>query len=239
MTNMYIADNQTIINLCHWYWKERYKIIYTLPLAPLHRMCNRNDKVAFIFLPLVEMTKSMLVSSYRRPPFMNCEAFGRDGCEAYDRLAPLPMSWACYHQRSGNGMYTPTMPLSFRYEVRNINEKSLSLWRKSTIMDKNTTEIIASYLQKVMNEQPDLISAYLFGSYARNNQRSESDIDIALFFKTLPESDRFQTQVKLMLLAAKIDNRIEPHPLSKSDLNSNNPFAEEILKTGIRLQLKS
>lgn len=105
-------------------------------------------------------------------------------------------------------------------------------------MDRNINKIIKSYIQSVLSEQPDLLSAYLFGSYARNNQRTESDIDIALVFKNLPESDRFNTQVKLMLLASNIDNRIEPHPLSNQDLQSNNPFAIEILKTGKKLQIK-
>jgi|GEM_PF-4412237 len=45
-------------------------------------------------------------------------------------------------------------------------------------------------------------------------------------------------QVKLMLLASCIDNRIEPRPQSNHDLQSNNPFAIEILKTGEKLQIK-
>lgn len=105
-------------------------------------------------------------------------------------------------------------------------------------MDKNIDRIVKSYIHTVINQQPDLLSAYIFGSYARNNQRAESDIDIALFFDNLTDKDRFETQVKLMLLASTIDNRIEPHPISKEELQSNNPFVLEILKTGIKLNLK-
>lgn len=105
-------------------------------------------------------------------------------------------------------------------------------------MDKNISRIVKTYIRTVINQQPDLISAYIFGSYARNNQRAESDIDIALVIDNLSDTDRFDTQVKLMLLASDIDNRIEPHPISKEELHSNNPFALEILKTGIKLNLK-
>jgi len=37
-----------------------------------------------------------------------------------------------------------------------------------------------------------------------------------------------------MLLAAKIDSRIEPHPISHEDFNSGNPFVDEIKRTGIK-----
>ena len=102
-------------------------------------------------------------------------------------------------------------------------------------MDKNINRIIRNYINSVLEQQPGLISAFLFGSYAKNNQRSESDIDIALIFDDLSDSDRFNLQVKLMMIASKIDTRIEPHPISKHDLLTNNPFVMEIKRTGIEL----
>jgi hypothetical protein len=38
-----------------------------------------------------------------------------------------------------------------------------------------------------------------------------------------------------MLLAAKIDSRIEPHSISNEDFNSGNPFVVEIKKNGIEI----
>ena len=104
-------------------------------------------------------------------------------------------------------------------------------------MDKSINRIIKNYINSVLEQQPGLISAFLFGSYAKNSQRSESDIDIALVFDNLSDSERFNMQVKLMLIASKIDSRIEPHPLSKEDLLSNNPFIMEIKRTGIELKV--
>jgi uncharacterized protein len=105
-------------------------------------------------------------------------------------------------------------------------------------MDKKINRTVKKYIDSVAKNQPGLISAFIFGSYAKNTQQLDSDIDVALVIDNLPDNDRFETQVKLMMIASKIDNRIEPHPISKQDLISNSPFALEIRKTGIELKLK-
>lgn len=105
-------------------------------------------------------------------------------------------------------------------------------------MDKGITRTIRQYIDSVAKQQPGLISAFVFGSYAKDKHRDESDIDVALVIDNLLDSERFDTQVRLMVLASHIDTRIEPHPISKEDLNSNNPFAVEIRRTGIELKIK-
>lgn len=81
----------------------------------------------------------------------------------------------------------------------------------------------------------DLESVYVFGSYAKGKSTEDSDIDLALIFTNLDDSKRFDIQVQLMLLAAQIDSRIEPHPISHDDFDSGNPFVVEIKKTGIEV----
>lgn len=103
-------------------------------------------------------------------------------------------------------------------------------------MDKGIIRTINTFLRSVANVKPDLNSAFLFGSYAKNLQREDSDIDIALVFDNLDDSNRFNTQVQLMLIASDIDSRIEAHPISTEMLNYNNSFAAEILKTGLKLK---
>ncbi|HPB01774.1 MAG TPA: nucleotidyltransferase domain-containing protein [Bacteroidales bacterium] len=103
-------------------------------------------------------------------------------------------------------------------------------------MDKRTDKIIRQYLSTVSVQTPGFVTAYLFGSYAKGNQHADSDIDIALIIENLQDSDKFDIQVQLMLLASKFDLRIEPHPLSLNDLESDNPFVYEIKKTGIELR---
>ena len=102
-------------------------------------------------------------------------------------------------------------------------------------MDKKIIDTIKEYISSVAKQNPDLVTAYLFGSYAKNKENIESDIDIALVINNLNDADKFDTQVKLMLLASKFDTRIEPHPISKQDMLSNNPFIAEIKKTGIEI----
>jgi uncharacterized protein len=105
-------------------------------------------------------------------------------------------------------------------------------------MDKRINNTVKRYIDSVAKQQPGLITAFIFGSYAKNKQRIDSDIDVALVIDNLSDNDRFDTQVKLMILASQIDNRIEPHPISKQDLISNNPFAIEIRRTGIEFKIK-
>jgi uncharacterized protein len=102
-------------------------------------------------------------------------------------------------------------------------------------MDKNIDIAITQYLSVIKEKYSDIESAYLFGSYAKGKSTEDSDIDIALIFKNLDDSNRFDIQVQLMVLAAKIDSRIEPHPISHDDFNSGNPFVAEIKKTGIKV----
>jgi uncharacterized protein len=102
-------------------------------------------------------------------------------------------------------------------------------------MDKIINNTIARYLDLIKTEFPDIESVYLFGSYAKGGSTDDSDIDLALVFTELDDSKRFDIQVQLMLLAAQIDSRIEPHPISHSDFNSGNPFVIEIKRNGIEI----
>ena len=102
-------------------------------------------------------------------------------------------------------------------------------------MDKNIDIAVSKYLELIREKFSGIESAYLFGSYAKGKSTDDSDIDLALIFTNLDDSSRFDIQVQLMLLAAKIDSRIEPHPISPEDFNSGNPFVVEIRKTGIEI----
>ena len=102
-------------------------------------------------------------------------------------------------------------------------------------MDKNIDSTIAKYLDLIKENFSDIERVYLFGSYAKGKSTADSDIDVALIFTNLDDSKRFDIQVQLMMLAAQIDSRIEPHPISHDDFNSGNPFVVEIKKTGIEV----
>ena len=98
-------------------------------------------------------------------------------------------------------------------------------------MDKSTDLVISEFQKLAKQKFPGIDGVYLFGSYAKGDQTKDSDIDLAIVFDTLDDSDRFDIQVALMLLASEIDSRIEPHPFSKMDFISQNPFVAEIKAT--------
>jgi len=76
---------------------------------------------------------------------------------------------------------------------------------------------------------------FLYGSYAKGNQNPESDIDLAIIMKDLP--DPFQTQVNLLKLTWNFDTRVEPHPFEEKELLSPSPTIREILRTGIEISI--
>ncbi|MBI2968447.1 MAG: nucleotidyltransferase domain-containing protein [Bacteroidetes bacterium] len=103
-------------------------------------------------------------------------------------------------------------------------------------MDKNIDFIIKKYIRFVQSRKIFPEKVFLFGSFAKNKQDNNSDIDLALIFKNLPDKKRFDLQVQLFVLASEIDSRIEPHPFNLSDFNISHPVASEIIKTGIELK---
>jgi len=103
-------------------------------------------------------------------------------------------------------------------------------------MDKRIDKTINDFISVVAQKNPNLVTAYLFGSYAKETQNEDSDIDLALIIDHLRDDEKFDVQLQFMLLASQFDTRIEPHPISIEDFNSNNPFASEIKRTGIEIK---
>ena len=98
-------------------------------------------------------------------------------------------------------------------------------------MDKTDALNIAKKYAEVVKNSFDYQKIILFGSYAMDNPRKDSDIDIAVVF---PDFDnRLDRQVELMKLTRKIDTRIEPHPFREKDFVNSNPFVNEIVSRGM------
>ena len=106
-------------------------------------------------------------------------------------------------------------------------------WGIQKMPEKKAPEAAIKYIQFLRNQNPGMIKAYLFGSFAKGNAGRDSDIDIAIVFDDF--SDSFDMQVELMKLRRKFDIRIEPHPFRKHDFNVSNPIASDILATGVEI----
>ena len=73
---------------------------------------------------------------------------------------------------------------------------------------------------------------YLFGSYAKNTNRVDSDIDVAIVVNHI-EGDYFAIHPLLWKLRRQIDDRIEPVLIERD--NDSGDFLSEIQKYGIEI----
>ena len=103
-------------------------------------------------------------------------------------------------------------------------------------MDKrNAIKIATEYLSWLSKNDFDIKTAYMFGSYIRGNVHQSSDIDLAIILRG--NSNSFDMEVKSMVLRTANETIIEPHLFDQTDFTPANPFANEILKTGIELKI--
>jgi predicted nucleotidyltransferase len=100
-------------------------------------------------------------------------------------------------------------------------------------MDKSEALKIAQRYLISVSHKYQIENAILFGSYAKGTNHSDSDIDIAIVFKSV--DDLFDLQIELMCLRSDEDLLIEPHPFLLSDFKTSNPFVAEIIRNGIEI----
>jgi predicted nucleotidyltransferase len=78
----------------------------------------------------------------------------------------------------------------------------------------------------------DLDSVYLFGSFANDTNREDSDIDVAVVVKNI-SGDFFTVNPLLWKLRRQVDDRIEPILIDKN--NDRSGFLDEIKRNGIEI----
>ena len=98
-------------------------------------------------------------------------------------------------------------------------------------MDKNEAIKIAKRYIDSINKKYPIENAILFGSFAKGTNHSDSDIDIAIVFKTV--DDIIDMQIELLCLRSDDDLLIEPHPFTVTDFEITNPMVAEIMENGI------
>jgi predicted nucleotidyltransferase len=96
-------------------------------------------------------------------------------------------------------------------------------------------EVISSYVADVKNAMP-IDRVFLFGSYAKGTETEHSDIDVCFFshfFEDLPSIDIMAMLFRLTRKYRGID--IEPRGFPTSELENDNPFVKEVLRSGREL----
>jgi predicted nucleotidyltransferase len=97
--------------------------------------------------------------------------------------------------------------------------------KNSTLFDKKIEQ-----LQSVLEKNPEIKLAILFGSYAKGNLKFESDIDIAIKLDSPLTSEK---KIKLIqLIAAKMGRAVDLIDLK----TVGEPLLNQIIKTGIMLK---
>ena len=100
-------------------------------------------------------------------------------------------------------------------------------------MDKRTAiNIVKEYRKAVIKVFPEAVT-YLYGSYAKNLQKKESDIDVAILMPKLSDNYLWEESPILWRLSGDINDLIEPVML---EINENTPLYQEVIKTGILIE---
>lgn len=96
----------------------------------------------------------------------------------------------------------------------------------------------ADLARKIAIEYSDLLKKHikvekviLFGSFAKDKQHQDSDIDIAVVSPDFT-GDRFEDQLNLMRYRREVDLRIEPVPFRPLDFDPRDPLVKEIVDNG-------
>lgn len=98
---------------------------------------------------------------------------------------------------------------------------------------KTIDQAIRGYVHDVKNAMP-IDRVFLFGSYAKGMAHDDSDIDICFFSSDFENKPSIDILFQLCRLTRKYNPNvdIEPHAFPTSQMQSDNPFVKEILRTG-------
>jgi len=97
--------------------------------------------------------------------------------------------------------------------------------------------IIKRYVKELKKNNIPIDEMILFGSYAKGNYNEYSDIDL-LIVSPIFKGDRIEDRDKIRKITLKVSSEIEVLPCSREEFKEKNPFIKDIIKTGIRINIK-
>jgi predicted nucleotidyltransferase len=91
---------------------------------------------------------------------------------------------------------------------------------------------VSSYVADVKSAMP-IDRAFLYGSYAKGTATEQSDIDVCFFSQSFEDMPPIDVLTRLFRLTRKYKGiDIEPRGFPTSELENDNPFVKEVLRTG-------
>jgi predicted nucleotidyltransferase len=94
--------------------------------------------------------------------------------------------------------------------------------------------VVKKYADDVRQIMP-VAKVYLYGSHAKGNATEHSDIDVCFFLPNFGDKEWIDIMVLLFNNSYKYDASIEPYVFEISDIEDDNPFVKEVLRTGIEI----
>jgi predicted nucleotidyltransferase len=107
------------------------------------------------------------------------------------------------------------------------------------VIDAETLgETLQSYILEIKKTMP-IERVFLFGSYAKGSPDEWSDVDVCFFFERFEEKNSIEVGLKLLDAAYKYlpEIVIEPHSFLMQEMENDNPFVKEILRTGREIKI--
>ena len=97
---------------------------------------------------------------------------------------------------------------------------------------------VKDYVEKLKKEIP-VDKVIIFGSYAKGTPRKDSDVDLAIFSKSFEGKKRVEAISYLLSRVTDYTYDLEPigYPSGAYYNREDDPFVEEIIKTGIELDI--
>lgn len=104
-------------------------------------------------------------------------------------------------------------------------------------VDYEAAEKIARQYAAEVKQALPIDKVYLYGSYAKKTARWDSDVDLCFFSSAIERNHIFDFLDKIWAFKGKYDKVItlEPNAFPTSELENDNPFVKEILRTGREL----
>jgi len=99
------------------------------------------------------------------------------------------------------------------------------------------TVLIKNYIKLVKEDNIKIEKVILYGSYAKGTYNEHSDIDLAIISPDFKKSECIKNMSKLLLKANKLKADIQSMPFSIDEYNDPIGIMEEILNTGIELNI--
>jgi hypothetical protein len=104
---------------------------------------------------------------------------------------------------------------------------------------KTVMDTVEKYVADVKKIFP-VGKVYLYGSYAQNTQRWDSDVDLCFFLNNFNAWQSVDIGIELLGMTRNYDPRIciEPRVFPVSELNNDNPFVKEVVRTGLEIVIE-